>query len=148
MLYPLEVFAEDLTFKVLEGSKASWAKAALEYFRRRRAIRKSLAISSKRRMWGNALLLIRNCYYQSEMERYQMADSDAIVKKANEKLLSSLPPIASTSFDYFHRLFPELRDDITAEDFKKTLEDYLSKFIVLAERKDRGAIHEEFELHH
>jgi len=113
MLYPPEVFAEDLTFKVLEGSKTSWAKAALEYFRRRRAIRKSLAISSKRRMWGNAMLLVRNCYFQSVMERYQMADSGAIVKKANEKLLSSLPPIASTSFDYFHRLFLELRDDIT-----------------------------------
>ena len=149
MLCPLEVFAEDLTFKVLEGSKTSWAKAALEYFRRGRAIRKSLAISSKRRMWGNALLLIRNCYYQSVMQRYRMADSGAIVKKANEKLLASLPPIASTSFDYFHRLFLELRDDITVEDFKKTLEDYLSQFIALAEgrngedageRKLRGAV--------
>ena len=149
ILDPLEVFAEDLTFKVLEGSKTSWAKAALEYFRRRGAIRKSLAISSKRRMWGNALLLVRNCYFQSVMERYQMADSGAIVKKANEKLLSSLPPIASTSFDYFHRLFLELRDDITVEDFKKTLEDYLSQFIALAEgrngedageRKLRGAV--------
>jgi len=140
MLYPLEVFAEDLTFKVLEGSKTSWAKAALEYFRRRRAIRKSLAISYKRRMWGNALLLIRNCYYQSEMERYRMADSGAIVKKANEKLLASLPPIALTAFDYFHRLFLELREDITVEDFKKTLEDYLSKFIALAEgRNSEGA---------
>lgn len=65
-----------------------------------------------------------------------MAVSDAIVKKANEKLLASLPPIALTAFDYFHRLFLELRDDITVEDFEKTLEDYLSKFIALAEQRN------------
>ncbi len=133
ILYPLEVFAEDLTFKVLEGSKTSWAKAALEYFRRRRSIRKALAIGSKRRMWGNALLLVRNCFYESEMERYQMADPTAIVKKANEKLLSSLPPVASSAFDYFHQVFLSLRDNITTGDYEKTLEDYLSKFIALAE---------------
>jgi len=134
MYYPGEMFAEDLTFRLLEGSKTTWANVTLEYFRRRRAARKAPAITSKRRMWGNALLLVRNCYYEAEMERHQMPDLTGIVKKANAKLLSSLPPAASTAFDYFHQVFMSLRDDITAEDFKKTLEDYLSKFIVFAER--------------
>lgn len=134
MYYPGEIFAEDLTFKLLEGSKTTWANVTLEYFRRRRATRKELAITSKRRMWGNALLLVRNCYYDAEMERHHMLDSTGIVKNANEKLLSSLTPAASTAFDYFHQVFLGLRDDITVEDYKKTLEDYLSKFIAFAER--------------
>jgi len=133
MYYPGEMFAEDLTFKLLEGSKTTWANVTLEYFRRRRATRKELAITSKRRTWGNALLLVRNCYYEAEMERHQMPDSTGIVKKANEKLLSSMTPVASTAFNYFHQVFLGLSDDITAEDFKKTLEGYLSKFIALAE---------------
>src|SRR5881396_841161 len=140
MYYPGEVFAEDLTFKVLKGSKTTWAKVTLEYFRLRRATQKSLAISSKRRMWGNALILVRNCYYASEMERHQMPDPTGVAKKANEKLLSSMPPVASSAFDYFHQVFLSLRDDITTGDYKKTLEDYLSKFIALAEgRNSEGA---------
>jgi hypothetical protein len=35
-------------------------------------------------------------------------------------------------------VFLDLRDDIIAEDYKKTLEDYLSKFIALAERNTAG----------
>jgi hypothetical protein len=57
------------------------------------------------------------------------------VKKANEKLLSSLPPVASAAFDYFRQVFLGLREDIAAENYKKTLEDYLSKFIALAEER-------------
>jgi hypothetical protein len=133
--FTLEVFAEDLTFKVLEGARTAWAKAILEYLRRRRATQKALAISSKRRMWGNALLVVRNCFYVTEIERYQMPDSTGTVKKANEKLLSSLPPVASAAFDYFRQVFLGLREDIAAENYKKTLEDYLSKFIALAEER-------------
>ena len=133
--YSQEVFAEDTTFKVLEGARKAWAIAIIEYLRRRRAIQKALAIGSKRRMWGNALLVVRNCFYATEIERYQMPDSTGSVKKASEKLLSSLPPVASTAFDYFRQVFLGLRNDITLEDYKKTLEDYLSKFIALAEER-------------
>ena len=66
-----------------------------------------------------------------------MPDPSAIVKKANAKLLSSLPALSSTAFDYFHQVFVGLSDDITAEDYKKTLEDYLSNFIGLAEGSDK-----------
>src|SRR5438093_13701150 len=62
MLCPLEVFAEYRRFKVLEGSKTSWAKSALEYFRRGRGSRELLGIRSKRRMCGKSLLLIRSRY--------------------------------------------------------------------------------------
>lgn len=65
-----------------------------------------------------------------------MPDPTEIVKKTNARLLSSLPSVASTVFDYFHQVFLGLNDDITAEDYGKTLEDYLSKFIKLAEGKD------------
>jgi hypothetical protein len=134
--YPLEVFAEDITFKVLEDASTAWAKAIREYFRRRRATQKVLAINSNRRMWGNALLVVRTCYYQTEMERYQMPDPTETVKKASRKFLSSLPSTASKAFEHFHKMFLGLRYDITTEDYKKTLEDYLSKFINLAEGRD------------
>ena len=127
--YSQEVFAEDTTFKVLEGARTAWAKAIIEYLRRRRATQKALAISSKRRMWGNALLVVRNCYYQTEMERCQVPDLTGTAKKAKRKLLSSLPSAASNAFEYFRQMFLGLRDDITVEDYKNTLEDYLSKFI-------------------
>ena len=134
--YPAEVFTEELTFRTLTDAKNDWAKAALEYFRRLSRRRRVVSDSRGRGRWKNALLVLRNCYYSAEMEKYQMQDPEGIVKKTNERLLSSLPPVASAAFDHFHQVFMSLSDNITAEDYKKTLEDYLSKFISLAEGKD------------
>ena len=137
MNYPAEAFAEDLTFRTLKEAKKDWANAALQYLQRISKRKRIVSAHRKRGSWKNAWLVLRNCYYSTEMERYQMPDPEEIVKKTNDRLLSSLPPSASTAFDYFHQVFLGLRDDITAEDYKKTLEDYLSKFIALAEGNER-----------
>ena len=138
--YRTEVFAEDLTFRTLKGAKENWANAAVEYFQRLSKRRRMVSTHRKQGTWRNAWLVLRNSYYSAEMYRYQVPDPAGIVKSTNERLLSSLPSIASTAFDYFHQMFLGLRDDITAEDYKETLEDYLSKFIALAEeRNSEGA---------
>jgi len=136
MNYPSEVFAEDLTFKSLPEAKNDWGNAALQYFQRVSRSRRIASTYRGRGSWRNDWLVLRNCYYSALMERYQMPDPTEIVKKTNARLLSSLPSVASTVFDYFHQVFLGLNDDITAEDYGKTLEDYLSKFIKLAEGKD------------
>src|SRR5207247_11053291 len=86
MYYPGEVFAEDLTFKVLEGSKTTWAKVTLEYFRLKRATQKSLAISSKRKMWENDLIHVRNCYYASELHRRYNPDITGDMSRYDEAI--------------------------------------------------------------
>ncbi len=133
--YPWNAYAEDLTFKVLEDSQTRWAKTMIGYFEQGDATGRTIAISKRRRMWGNALLLVNNCYRAAVMERYRMPDPAGIVKTTNDRLLSKLPPEASAAFDYFHDMFLGLREDITVEGYKKMLEDYLSKFTELAERK-------------
>ncbi len=67
------------------------------------------------------------------MERYRISDPTGIVKTGNEKLLSWLPPGASIAFDYFRGIFLGLRDVATNDEFEKKLNDYLAKFIELAE---------------
>ncbi len=131
--FPWEAYAEDLTFKVLEDSKTRWAKRTIEFFGLADATARSIAISKRHRMWGNALILLRNCYLAAEMERHDMPDPEGIVKNANHKLLSKLSPEAIPFFDNFHQLFVGLRDDITAEGYQKMLANYLSKFVALAE---------------
>ncbi len=140
MNYLTEVFVEDLTFKTLKDAQDNWANGVLRYFQRLSRSKRIVSTHRRQGSWRNAWLVLRNSFYSAEMERYQMSDPEGIVKRTNERLLSSLPPIASTAFDYFHQVFLCLRDDITAEDYKKTLEDYLSKFIALAEgRNGEGA---------
>lgn len=137
MIYPREVFVEDLTFKILKTAKGDWARANLQYFGRL-SMRKQKIFNThrKRGNWRNAWLILRNSYYSAEMERYQIPDPIGIMKRTNERILSSLRPIAETAFNYFHQIFLGLTDDITAEDYKKTLDDYLSKFIGLAEGRN------------
>jgi len=133
MRYPVEAFAEDLTFKTLKEAKNDWAIAALQYFQRLSRRRRIVSTHRKQGSWRNASLILRNCYYLAEMERYLMPDPEGITKRTNERLLSSLPPFASTAFDYYRKVFLGLRENITTEDYKKTSEEYLSKFIALAE---------------
>jgi|SRR5438034_216341 len=130
--YPAEVFTEDLAIKVL-GSHTEMAKSIRLHFEGITKMRRPLALSRERRQWRNALQLIVNSYWAAQMERYQIPDLTGIVRIGNEKTLSWLPPGASRAFDYFRGTFLELPNTVTDEEFEKKLDDYLARFIALAE---------------
>jgi hypothetical protein len=134
--YPGEVFTEDLALKTSEGAKEEWAKEILEYFGSKAATRRAFAFGEKRRMWRDALLVLRNSYFAAVMDRQQLPDPTGAIPKARDRLLSSLSPTASQAFQDFYSVFLKLRFEMTPDELKKILEEYLSKFVALAEDTD------------
>ncbi len=133
MNFPTEVFAEDMTFKVLEGSQAEWEKSNVEYFASKIATRPGRSLKEARRQWRTAIMVVHNCYFATQMERHGIPDARGIVKGAIEKLLASLPSETSRSYEYFREVFLKLEDDTTKDGFRNTLEDYLDEFVALSE---------------
>jgi len=134
IIFPRDAFAEDLMFKVLEGSQAEWAKSALEYFGSKIATKPGRSLIEARRRWRAAILVVNNCYLATQMEKRGIPDTGGIVKTAIEKLLSSLPAETSGSYDYFHEVFLKLKDNISEDGFRNTLEDYLDTFVAFSEQ--------------
>ena len=131
--YPSEVLTEELSLKAFDPAKAEWAKGITEYFRRGDATRRSFTIGATRRMWRDALLILRTAYFAAQMERHQMTDATGMIPKARDILLSSLSPTASEAFNYFHSLFLTMSFDVTSNQYGKIMEEYLSRFVALAQ---------------
>jgi len=61
-------------------------------------------------------------------------DVDGRAEQANQRFLSQVSPRVSGRFEYFRNLLENLREDMTVEEYRKLLADYLGQFLEIAEK--------------
>jgi hypothetical protein len=84
--------------------------------------------------WTNASTMTHNARAIAQMARHGVEDVEGRAEQANKNFLSQLSPRVSGRFEYFRNLLENLREDMTAEEYRKLLADYLSQFLDVAEK--------------
>ncbi len=133
-----EVPTDDLAFRVLEKCKVSWIDSTGESLQTLVKAKPIWALGAGRRRWKNALRIVDNSRFIAIMERHKIPDRGDKAKMSNLRLLSSFPKEAQKAYDYFHQLALDFGEDITEEEFRNLLGDYLSRFDQLAEEQLRS----------
>ncbi len=88
----------------------------------------------KRDRWVNASIMVHNARAIGQMTRHRIEDTGGKAVDSNKRFLSRMPPAAASQFQYFQDLMNNLKENMTRDQYRKLLADYLNRFLEIAEK--------------
>src|SRR5436309_13486409 len=82
----------------------------------------------------NAWIMVHNARAIGQMKRHGIEDTGGKAAESNKRFLSRIPPAASSQFPYFKDLMVNLKENMTGNQYRKLLADYLNRFLEVAEK--------------
>src|SRR2546425_3272252 len=129
-----DLYADDISFKVLRDSPMmesdQMTRFLQDWVKDEPAKTRDPVMDS----WINASIMAHNARAIAQMARHRVEDIDGRAEQANKKFLSQITPRVAGRFEYFRNLLENLREDMTGEEYRKLLADYLSQFLDVAEK--------------
>ncbi len=128
-----DLYADDVAFKAFGKSEVFPVESAGKFFLSWLTPDPVVSANTTRDRWVNAAIMLRNSFAISNMARHGVPDLGNRARGVNEKFLSGLPSGSSESFEYFHNLMVGLKEDVTENEFRGLLQQYLERFVTMAE---------------
>ena len=129
-----DLYADDISFKVLRNTPIMKSDQMTRFLQD--WVKDEPAKSRDRIMdsWTNASVMTHNARAIAQMARHRVEDIDGRAEQANKRFLSQISPRVAGRFEYFRNLLENLREEMTVEEYRKLLADYLGQFLEIAER--------------
>jgi hypothetical protein len=129
-----DLYADDIAFQVLRmnprtipdqitGFLQSWVKEE--------PVRSTDATKDR---WINASIMVHNARAVAQMKRHHVEDVDNIAAKKSQKFMSQLPTDMTNKFDFFKTRLESLKENMTEEEYRTLLAEYLKTFLGIAEK--------------
>jgi hypothetical protein len=129
-----DLYADDISFKILRDSPImesdQMTRFLQDWVKDEPVETRDPAMDS----WINASIMTHNARAIAQMARHRVEDIDGRAEQANKKFLSQITPRVAGRFEYFRNLLENLREDMTGEEYRKLLADYLSQFLDVTEK--------------
>jgi len=84
--------------------------------------------------WVNASIMVHNARAIGQMTRHNIEDTGGKAADSTRRFLSQMPPTTASRFPYFRDLMVNLKENMTREQYRKLLADYLNRFLEVAEK--------------
>lgn len=129
-----DLYADDLTFKALHDSPVLGTAQLTEFLQSwvRDAPEKSG--NPKQDHWANTSLMAHNARAIAQMTRHKIDDVGRVATKANESFLDQVSPNIAKEFGYFRDTLTNLRENMTNDEYRKLLAEYIDRFVATAEK--------------
>ena len=128
-----DLYADDIAFKVIREGGLWTPEQASEFLQDWVADAPAESRDAQRARWENAWLLANNARAIAQMGRHGVTDIGGRAAAANDRLLSHFGPAARGHFEYIRALLANLKEGITADEYRALLLDYLGRFLEVAE---------------
>ena len=129
-----DLYADDISFKVLRATPIlesdQMTRFLQDWVKDEPAKSRDAVMDS----WTNASILTHNARAIAQMGRHRVEDIGSRAEQTNKRFLSQVSPRIAERFEYFRNLLQNLREDMTAEEYRKLLAEYLHQFLEIAER--------------
>ena len=89
---------------------------------------------SKQDRWVNASIMVHNARALGQMRRHEIEDVGGKAAASNKRFLSKVSPKMTSQFPYFQNLMVNLKENMTRDEYRKLLADYLNHFLDIAEK--------------
>jgi hypothetical protein len=129
-----DLYADDISMKVLKKNqilKSGEVSSFLQDWVKDEPIDSG---DPKRDRWVNASMMVHNARALGQMTRHGIEDTGGKAADSNERFLSQMPSKASSQFRYFQDLMVNLKENMTRDQYRKLLADYLNRFLEVAEK--------------
>jgi hypothetical protein len=129
-----DLYADDISMKVLKKNqilKSDEISSFLQDWVKDEPIESG---DPKRDRWINASVMVHNARAIGQMTRHGIDDTAGKAAEANKRFLSRMPPTALSQFPYFQDLMINLKENMTKDQYRRLLTDYLNRFLEVAEK--------------
>jgi hypothetical protein len=129
-----DLYADDISFKVLRNSPILASDQMTRFLQdwvKDDPVKSRDAVMDS---WINASIMTHNARAIAQMARHGVEDIGGRAEQTNKRFLSQVSPRIAERFEYFRNLLQNLREDMTAEEYRKLLAEYLHQFLEIAER--------------
>src|SRR5437016_4306411 len=129
-----DLYADDISFKVIRNSPILASDQMTRFLQdwvKDEPVRSHDGVMDS---WINASIMTHNARAIAQMARHRVEDTGGRAEQANKSFLSQVSPSVAGRFEYFRNLLQNLREDMTAEEYRSLLADYLRQFLEIAEK--------------
>src|SRR3989441_3670377 len=129
-----DLYADDISMKVLKKNpilESGQMSSFLQDWVKDEPVQSG---DSKRDHWTNASVMVHNARAIGQMTRHGIEDTGGKARDSNRRFLSQMPPAAARQFQYFQDLMINLEENMTRDQYRKLLADYLNRFLEVAEK--------------
>jgi len=129
-----DLYADDISFKVLRNTpimESDQMTSFLQDWVKDEPVKSRDAVMDG---WINSSIMTHNARAIAQMARHKVEDIEGRAEQANKRFLSQVSPLVSGRFEYFRNLLENLREDMTAGEYRKLLADYLGQFLDVDEK--------------
>ena len=123
-----DLYADSLAWRVMRKSGLLTADESTEFIQGWVEDRPAESRDATRVRWENAWSLANNARAIAQLERHGVADTGGRAAALNDRLVSRMGPGARGHFEYFRNLLANLKEGITADDYRALLIEYLGRF--------------------
>jgi len=129
-----DLYADDISFKVLRNSPIMASDQMTRFLQDWVKDEPAKSRDAVMDGWINASIMTHNARAIAQMARHRVEDTGGRAEQANKSFLSQISPRVAGRFEYFRNLLQNLREDMTAEEYRALLADYLRQFLEIAEK--------------
>ncbi|SRR5712692_418819 len=129
-----DLYADDISMKVLKKNqilKSDEISSFLQDWVKDEPIESG---DPKRDSWVNVSIMVHNARALGQMTRHGIEDTGGKAADSNKRFLSRVPSTDASQFQYFRDLMVNLKENMTRDQYRKLLGDYLNRFLELAEK--------------
>jgi hypothetical protein len=129
-----DLYADDISMKVIKKSmimESDQISSFLQDWVKDEPIESD---DPKRDRWMNASIMVHNARAIGQMTRHGIEDTGGKAVDSTKKFLSQMPTTIANEFPYFRDLMINLKEDMTRDQYRKLLADYLNRFLNVAEK--------------
>jgi len=129
-----DLYADDVSMKVLKKNpilKSGQMSSFLQDWVKDEPVESG---DPKRDHWVSASIMVHNARAIGQMTRHGIEDTGGKAADSNKRFLSRMSPTASSQFPYFQDLMVNLKENMTRDQYRKLLADYLNRFLEVAEK--------------
>src|SRR3989475_1986822 len=84
--------------------------------------------------WVNASIMVHNARAIGQMTRHNIEDTEGNAAKSTRRVLSQMTPTTASRSIYFRDLVDNLKENMTRDQYRELLADYLNRFLEVAEK--------------
>lgn len=128
-----DLYADDISFKVFEKSKAFTPEQAFNFFLDWIQDSPSEEKSDEEK-WQNIGTMLNNCFAISNLIRHKIPDIDNQAENAVQRFLSKVNGRMRSESSYFRNFMTNLTERVTRDQFEKDLTEYLTRIVQLSKQ--------------
>jgi len=122
-----DLYADDIAVKVIQGNQRMRVtlEALGEFFLGWIKEEPEKSNPARKQAWLNAGILLNNCFAVSNIQRRNVEGYLPKAEALSNKFLMKINPNVRALFGYFNRYMVNLKEQVTENEFRKQLRDYL-----------------------